>query len=161
MAGGAACDESGNRLVFRRAESLARMGRFAEQVDALADAILRNPSVVLQHAWIRALVDAGELDRASNEIETALDRSRWKSTWLLLRARVNGHRNNRAEKLSDAAAALTEIRSRFNPERPTPHLIAEMGNALALLGQNDEARACFDRARELGFPEALLVADFR
>ena len=139
------------------AECLARMGCFPEQVDALAKAVKRNPSVVLQRAWIRALVDAGEFGRASTEIESALAGSRWKSQWLLLRARINGQRGNVIAEKSDAMAALTEIRSRYNPERPAPYLVAEMGNALALLGQHEESRACIEQARRLGVPESLII----
>ena len=139
------------------AECLTHIGSASERVDALAAAMKRNPSVVLQRAWIHALVDAGDIDRASVEIETALARSRWQSTWLLLRARISRQRGNEAEERSDATKALAEIRSRIDLERPAPYLMAEMGNALALLGQREEARVCLERARTLGVPESLLV----
>jgi len=138
------------------AESAGRLSGPAAQVRALAEAVKRNPSIVLRRAWIRALIDAGELEPASREIENSLTETRWRSTWLLMRARIHEQRGELAKQRADATEALTEIRSRMNPDRPDPYLVAEAGNALALLGEQDEARAYLQQARGLGVPEALL-----
>ncbi|HEY5551139.1 MAG TPA: tetratricopeptide repeat protein [Opitutaceae bacterium] len=140
------------------AECLARLSRFTEQSDALAQAMTRNPSVVLRRTWIRALVDAGELDAASHEIERSSAEARWKSAWLLLSARVCALREDYAGQHAASSAALTEIRSRLNPERPDPQLILESALALAFLGRQEEALASMKQARELGVPEASFRA---
>ena len=116
------------------AECLARLGRHDDQVNALARAMTRNPSVVLRRSWIRALVDAGQTDLASNEIARGLAAARWKSSWLLLHARVQAQRGEPVEAGAAAAAALTEIRGRLNPARADPWLEAEAAEAQALLG---------------------------
>jgi tetratricopeptide (TPR) repeat protein len=117
------------------AESLAQLGHAAERTAALAQAMQRNPSIVLRRAWINALVDAGELEPAMREIEAGLGHARWKSSWLLLRARVHAERRDPVRQEADASAALTEILTRLNPNRPDPHLVAEAEAARALGAQ--------------------------
>lgn len=139
------------------ATCLGRLGRFADQASALAAAKTRNPSVVLHRAWVRALVDAGQLDEAQAEIERGLSHTRWQSTWLLLRARVHAKRGDVARQHADAALALAELESRMNPERPDTWLTTECGIALALSGNVEGARACEKQARDLGVPGADLL----
>jgi tetratricopeptide (TPR) repeat protein len=139
------------------ATCLGRLGRFSDQVLALAAAKSRNPSVVLHRAWVRALVDGGQLDAAETEIEKGLGQARWQSTWLLLRARVHGRRGDLARQQADAALALAELESRMNPERPDAWLTTECGLALALSGDVEGARICEKQARDLGVPGADLL----
>tara|TARA_R110001592_G_scaffold270770_3_gene537205 strand:+ start:241 stop:1137 length:897 start_codon:yes stop_codon:yes gene_type:complete len=141
------------------ADCLAHLDRYTERVSALAEATTRNPSVVLHRSWIRALVDAGALDDASREIELGLAGARWKSSWLLLRARVHAQRQERAQQESDAEAALAEIRQRWNPKQSDqdPILVADAGLAFALLGQDTVARELMDKARAQGVSESHLT----
>jgi tetratricopeptide (TPR) repeat protein len=139
------------------AECLGRMKRFTEQSEALAAARLRNPSVVLHRAWVRALVESGRLDEASREIEAGLANTRWRSTWLLLRARLHEKQGDTARQHDDALAALAELQGRINPERPDHWLLAECGIALALAGRESAAREYEKQARELGVPDADLL----
>lgn len=141
------------------ADCLARLDRYPERAAALAAAAARNPSVVLYRTWVRALVEAGALDEASREIERGLENAHWKSTWLLLRARVHAQRREGAEQEADAAAALEEIRSRWNRDHPDqdPYLIADASLAFALLGEHAEAREFLERARTEGVPDAHLL----
>lgn len=136
---------------------LGQLKRFDDQVDALARATSRNPSGVLHRAWIRALVDAGQLDTAMAEIEKGLGDARWQSTWLLLRARAYAAQGNWERQYADAALALAELRSRINPDRPEPWLVAECGIAQALSNDAEGARAYEKQARELGVPSADLL----
>jgi tetratricopeptide (TPR) repeat protein len=115
------------------ARCLAELGRTRERCEALTFAMTRNPSVVLRRAWIHALVEAGDLDLAWREIETALGDARWKSAWLLLRARIHAQRGDRPQQRSDASAALEEITIRLHPTRPDPQLLAEAEFARRLL----------------------------
>lgn len=139
------------------AASLGAQGLHEARVRALDAARKRNPSVVLHRAWVRALVDAGDLETASIEIERGLAAARWQSAWLLLRARVHGRRGDIARQQADAARALEELGARIHPDRPDGWLVAEYGIGLALQGDADGARACEKQARDLGVP----VADLR
>ena len=137
-------------------ESVRHLAGPSAEVRTLAEAVRRNPSIVLRRAWVRALVDAGELEPASREIARGLANTRWRGTWLLLRARIHEQRGDAANQQADASEALAEIRSRISPERPDPYLIAEAGTALALLGEADEAHAYRQRAEALGVSEILV-----
>jgi tetratricopeptide (TPR) repeat protein len=139
------------------AECLFRLSRYPEQVAALAAAKSRNPSVVLHRAWIHALVDAGLLDEASRQIERGLTESRWRSSWLLLRARLHERNHRTAEQQADAAAALSELKLRLNSSRPDLQLVADVGYALAILNRRDEALAQLAAARRLGASEVTVA----
>lgn len=140
------------------AECLARLGQYAARADALERAKAKNPSVVLHRAWILALVEADRFDVARPEIEAGLARANWKSTWLLLRARLHARQGNRAAQEADARAALEEINLRWSWEHPDrdPYLFAYAGLAFGLMGQADEAREHLAKARLLGVPEGRL-----
>jgi len=140
-----------------QAACLGELGQFDHQVEALANAMRRNPSGVLHRAWIRAMVDAGQLDAAMAEIEKGLSDARWQSTWLLLRARVYATRGDREHQYADAARALAELQGRINADRPEPWLVAECGIAQALSNNTEGARAYEKQARELGVPGADLL----
>lgn len=121
------------------ANVLKMLGRSKERVEALSDAIERNPSIAIRRVWIQALVETGEFETASIEIERGLSQSRWQSFWLLLRAQIHEQNQNFDEQRADAARALTEIKSRLNADNPDPYLLAEASKALALLGDNGGA----------------------
>ncbi len=124
------------------AQCLAQLERYDERVAALAIAKTRNPSVVLHRAWIRALVDAHQLEQARREIEQNLSASRWKSTWLLLRAQVHAREHAEAAQHQDAEAALAELQARWGPDPATRdrHLLRDGATALELLGRPDAAQ---------------------
>jgi len=136
---------------------LGQLGRYDDQAAALALARTRNPSVVLHRAWVRALVDGGQLDAARAEIETGLEKARWQSSWLLLRARVHAREGDTAHQHEDALAALVELEGRINPERPDPWLLTECAIALALAGEETKAREYETQARTLGASGADLL----
>jgi tetratricopeptide (TPR) repeat protein len=140
------------------AEALARLGRYSERADALGRAKERNPSVVLHRTWIWALVDGGRLEEAMPEIEQSLARAHWKSTWLLLRARVHALRGEHDARRADAQAALDEINVRWGWDHPDrdPYLFAYAGLACALLDDTAKAREHFETARKLGVPSSWL-----
>jgi tetratricopeptide (TPR) repeat protein len=136
---------------------LGQLGRYDDQADALALARTRNPSVVLHRAWVRALVDGGQLDAARAEIEAGLEKARWQSSWLLLRARVHAKTGNTGLQHEDALTALAELQGRINPERPDTWLVTECAIALALAGEEARAREYEKQARALGVPGADLL----
>ncbi len=124
------------------AECLAQLGRYDERVNALAAARNRNPSVVLHRAWVRALIDAHQLDAARTEIEARLQSTRWKSSWLLLRAQVHAREQDVAGQHRDARAALEELQRRWGPDPDTRdhHLLRDGALALELLGRPEAAQ---------------------
>jgi tetratricopeptide (TPR) repeat protein len=136
---------------------LGQLGRYDDQAAALALARSRNPSVVLHRAWVRAMVDGGQLDTARTEIETGLEKARWQSSWLLLRARVHAREGDTVHQHEDARTALAELQGRINPERPDTWLVTECAIALALAGDEAGTREYEKQARALGVPGADLL----
>ena len=139
------------------AECLARLTRHPERVEALARAMTRNPSIVLRRAWIRALVDAGEFEVAFREIDRGMTMARWKSSWLLLRARIHGENQRFEEQKVDAMAAWLELRNRVRSALSDPYLVKDAAWALGYLGECDQALAYVEKARLLGVPEMDLL----
>lgn len=102
---------------------------------ALEAAMERNPSIVLHRAWIKTLIDCGKTNEASLHIEKGLARSRWKSSWLLLRARLHLSQDQAEAAKQDAELVLREIEARWNPNVTNPLLIASQEQALAILAR--------------------------
>jgi tetratricopeptide (TPR) repeat protein len=121
--------------------------------ETLRAAIERNPSEVLKRAWYESLIRCGKLDEAERHIEAGLEDAKWKSGWLLLRARVRATQGREHEARQDVLAALAEIEARLRPDAPNPFLIAERAQALDLLGHSDEAREQAEIAQLTGVPD--------
>jgi hypothetical protein len=120
----------------------------------------RNPSEVLKRAWYESLIRCGRFAEARRQVDAHLHSARWKSTWLLLRARLYAAQGRRDEARQDALEALSEIDLRLLPDSPNPFLTADKAQALALLGRRDEARREADIASALGIP-AWKLAELR
>jgi tetratricopeptide (TPR) repeat protein len=135
-----------------QAQVLWRLNRSKSAERALRTAIERNPSEVLRRAWYEALIRCGRLDEAQRQIAAGLRKARWKSTWLLLRARLHAAKDHQSAARRDALAALQEIDQRLDPSSPNPFLVADKSVALALAGRTEEARAQAEIARNLGVP---------
>ncbi len=116
-----------------QSETLYQLQEYNQQVQALAEARERNPSVVLYRAWLEALVNSGRWEQAMAEVNRELSKARWKSSWLLLRARIHRVMERKEDQINDAKAALNEIQSRLHPDRPDPQLVREQNQALTLL----------------------------
>lgn len=127
------------------AECLFRLNRFEDRAAALQKAKERNPSVVLHRTWIQALVDAGQSETALPEIEKGLRHAGWKSSWLLLRARVYELQGRLAEQRADAERALAELARRLDTDNPDPILIQEAAKALTMLGRDNDAEKYLER----------------
>lgn len=120
-----------------QSETLYRLKEYNQQVQALAEARERNPSVVLYRTWLEALVNSGRWEQALEEVNRELAKARWKSSWLLLRARIYQAMERIDAQVNDAKAALEEIQLRLHPARPDPHLEKERDQALTLLYQKN------------------------
>ena len=130
--------------------SLKRLHRINDARHALEAAMKRNPSIVLRRAWIEMLIQCKEVEEASKQISSGLARSRQKSSWLLLRARLHLAQKNQQAAREDAHSALSEIARRQNPKSVNPFLAADRGLALTILGRDEEARVDIELARSLG-----------
>lgn len=132
------------------AHSLRKLDRIDEAIEALEKAQQRNPSVVLEREWLKLLIDSGHTEKAAPRISAGLERVRWKSSWLLLRARMRLMEGNSVSAEEDAQAALKEIDGRLNLKVVNPFLLADRATALAMLGRDEQAEICAKRAREFG-----------
>jgi tetratricopeptide (TPR) repeat protein len=135
-----------------KAQLLWKLQRHDATEEALRSATERNPSEALKRAWYEALIRCGRLDEAQQHIEAGLQKARWKSTWLLLRARLHAARGDSTRARDDALAALTEMDGRLQGNSPNPFLIADKAQALALLGHHAPAQRHAEIARSLGIP---------
>lgn len=139
------------------AQCLQRLGRLEERSEALANAKSRNSSAVLERLWLGALVDTGQFEEAGAVIQREMENTRWKSSWLLLKARLERNRGNDKDARAAASQALQEIRTRQNHDNPDPYLVAEAAQAHALLGNHATARDLRDQAHNLGVPDLWLT----
>jgi tetratricopeptide (TPR) repeat protein len=135
-------------LIRSRAQALA--GKREEAVRGLREGFERTGSFVLKIEWIEALIDAG-LDReALRAIQPELEASRWRSSWLIRRARARLGLAEKEAAGSDLKRAIEEINLRLKPDRPDLTLLADRGLARALLGQIEEARRDLLAAKSRG-----------
>ena len=130
--------------------SLKRLKRIDDALQALETAMQKNPSTVLRRAWIEMLIHGDKIHEAEKQISAGLARARWKSSWLLLRARLHLAQKNSEAAQQDARTALSEISRRQSPGSVNPFLAADRGLALLILGREEEAKADLELAHSLG-----------
>jgi len=123
-----------------RSENQRRLEKHQPRITDLKAGFDLHHSAVLKSHWIDSIIDAGKFKEALPLIESELVDRRWKSSWLIKRARTHLGLEQTTEANSDLHSALAEINSRLNPERPDPLLLADQGMAYALLGNKTEAR---------------------
>lgn len=114
------------------AATLRRLGRPAQARAALAAAVDRNPSEVIRRAWIESLIDGGDAERARELVQEGLARARWRSYWLVLRARLLADAGRYVAAGRDVDAAITELDNRLAGGAPNPLLRREREAAAAL-----------------------------
>lgn len=139
-----------------RGQLQRRLGRHGDAVRGFQEGFTRTGSFVLKNEWIESLIDAGCCRQALAEIESELVQSRWKSSWLLRRARARICLDDRPAATADLRAAIEEIDRRFNPRRPDLALLADRGLARALMGDTERARADCRQAKEAGAEDWVL-----
>jgi tetratricopeptide (TPR) repeat protein len=141
-------DDLDGYLMRSRVQS--RMGRHRDAVRDLRDGFEKTGSGVLEIAWIEALIDAGDCERALREIAPQLEACRWKSSWLLRRGRARLGLAMTDEAHADLRKAIREIDQRLNPDRPDIIMLAERGLAFFLLGDQALARQDYRFALSCG-----------
>jgi regulator of sirC expression with transglutaminase-like and TPR domain len=139
----------------------AHLLRKKERIAGLDEGIKSTGSGVLENERIDALIDDHQFEAALAKIEKELDESRWKSTWLIRRAKVRLGTEKKAEAKMDLEAAIAEIQTRINLNSPDPSLLADRGTARELLGNREGARKDYEDARDKGVTEEWLLERIR
>jgi tetratricopeptide (TPR) repeat protein len=134
-----------------RSEVQAQLKQFDARMAGLQEGFERNGSIVLEIEWIEAMIDAGKYQQALARINQHLDRLRWRSSWLLRRARVL--KATHSDFHPDAKAALAELNERINPTHPETMLLLDRATAHALLGDRSAASRDLAEAKKLGAAE--------
>jgi tetratricopeptide (TPR) repeat protein len=127
----------------------ARAGQWRECAGGLQQGFEATGSIVLEIEWIEALIDAGEFNQALKRIEPYAESGRWKSAWLIRRARAEIGRGDTAQAQANLEKARAELTARLTGARPEMSLLIERGLAEALLRNRRAAEADFKRALEL------------
>ena len=137
-------------LCLLRSEAQRRLGKEDDRVRDLAAAQVKLKSFVLRIAWIEALIDAGRSAEVLPEINQEIEACRYKSSWLIRRARVLLHDEKKAEAAADLTTALAELELRIRPENPDFTLICDRALIYALQGKTAEARKDLADAKTRG-----------
>jgi tetratricopeptide (TPR) repeat protein len=139
---------------IQRGQLQAKLGKWDACLSGLKKGYEETRSIVLEIEWIEALIDAGKPKEALAQIEPHLANARWKSSWLLRRARARKALHLEFEE--DLQFVLKELDQRANPRFPDMTLLADRGLACALLGKQEEARKNYEAAKLLGADEWVL-----
>ena len=101
----------------------------------------RTNSIVLRNNWIDTSLTAKQPAEVLPLIEKEISSSRFRSSWLIRRARARLIAENKEQAHQDLRDALTEIEVRLRPDQPDLTLIADRGLIHALLGNEEKAKA--------------------
>lgn len=136
-----------------RSENQRALGLKKQRVTDLATGLKHHPSAVLKSHWIDALIDAKNFNLALKEINQELTDRRWKSSYLIKRARALIGLKRKTEAVTDLETAIAEITPRINPARPDVLLLADQGIAYAMLGHKEKARATLQQLQTHHAPQ--------
>jgi len=137
------------------AEVLLDLQRPADASRVLKEAWKRSNSIVLRNNWIDTALIAGDTKEVLPVIEKELSSSRFRSSWLIRRARAALIHHDQKQADSDLRAALAELNPRIRPNRPDLTLIADRGLAHALLGQAQKANADLSLLKKSSLPPSF------
>ncbi len=133
-----------------------QLGLKKERVKGLEDGIRETGSGLLEADWIDALIEDGRTDLALEKIEAELKEARLRSTWLIRRAKVRLALKKVDEAKADLKEALAELNERLGRSASDPLLLADRGQAHELLGQKEEAKKDYEKARDKGVNDEWL-----
>jgi tetratricopeptide (TPR) repeat protein len=139
-----------------RSQIQCRLGRFNDAVEGLRRGFELTGSAVLEVECLDAMIDAGQFNEALQKVETGLSESRFRSSWLLRRARIRLGQGSIAGGHQDLAEAIVEMNRRLNPNHPESGLLSERGFAYALLGDVELARRDLQAAQHAGADAGML-----
>jgi tetratricopeptide (TPR) repeat protein len=154
----AAFRESSNNLEWclLRAQLQRRLGLFEQCLKDLETGFSQTGSAVLQEEIIDAQIDAGQHKVALQQIERELADTRWRSSWLIRRARARIGLGELTAGKRDLRAALKELDTRIVADAPEVSLVIDRGLAHALLNDRSAALMDMKSARALGGDWSML-----
>lgn len=132
-----------------RAQLQRRLGLFDDCLRDLGEGHAKTGSAVLHEETIDAMIDAGQYPAALKQIEPELADSRWRSSWLIRRARVRLALGQTKPAHRDLRAALSELNQRITPAAPDVSLLLDRALTHTLLGQKPLAAEDLALARTL------------
>ncbi len=143
-------------LLLFRAEAQRLLGKVQERIDGLKSAWERSHAIIMRNEWLNALIDSGRGAEALPFVQTELENSRFRSSWLIKRARIWLGADKREAAQEDLSAAIEELNTRLASSPPPYLLLCDRALAYSLLGKSTEARADVAQARQLGASEVQL-----
>ncbi|HXJ59732.1 MAG TPA: tetratricopeptide repeat protein [Verrucomicrobiae bacterium] len=139
-----------------RGQIQSRLGLFGQAAAGLREGYEQTGSAVLEVEYIEALIDGGFFTEASAQIEPLLNDCRWRSSWLIRRARCRLGQGETSAAHQDLLAAISELNQRLGAPHPSPELLADRSLAYALAGDMGLARRDLSHASQLGVEETSL-----
>ena len=118
---------------------LLKLRRPNKAASILKKSLTRTKSIVVRNNWIDAALTAGQAKAVLPIIREELSSSRFRSSWLIRRARASLILKKKDAAQADLRKALVEIAPRINSERPDFTLIADRGLIHALMGTKTRA----------------------
>lgn len=143
---------------LRRAQVQRTLGHLKQCTEGLREGYHKTFSIVLYSQWVDALLDTKQYAKALAESELQLPNLRFRSTWLLRRARALRGQEKAKEADADLREALAELNQRIVPGAPYPDfsLLAERAHVKFLLGDTKSAKVDYDEARQGGADQWML-----
>jgi len=130
---------------------LLKLQRPNEAATILKKSLNRTKSIVVRNNWIDAALTAGQTKAVLPIIENELSSSRFRSSWLIRRARASLILKRKEAAQTDLREALVEIAPRINPKRPDFTLIADRGLIHALMGNKTQAKNDLEILEKSGY----------
>jgi tetratricopeptide (TPR) repeat protein len=138
-----------------RSDVQRRLKMHQERIAGLEDGIRETGAGILEIERIEAQMDAGQWAAALKMIETELDDSRIKSSWLIRRARAFIGLGKRTEADADLKAAMEEISARIDLKNPDAPLLLDKALIYELLGEKKDALRAYEEARDKGAADGV------
>ncbi len=143
-----------NTIDLLHAEVLLDLDRPSDAAAILKQSWKRTKSIVLRNNWIDLALTAGQTAEVLPLINEELSSSRFRSSWLIRRARASLILKKPEATRADLDAALQEITPRIHPDRPDLTLIADRGLVHALMGNPDLAKRDLKQLKESKLPSS-------
>jgi tetratricopeptide (TPR) repeat protein len=118
----------------------SRAGKWSDCAAGLQEGFEATGSIVLEIEWIEALIDAGQFDEALKRIEPYAEGGRWKSTWLIRRARAQIGRGDTSQAHANLEQARAELTARLTSGKFDISLLIDRAFIHALLGNSAAAK---------------------
>ena len=133
--------------ILLKSHLLWRLGQLDDRIAFLSLAKKSNPSIVLENAWVDAMIEAGRVEKIEPKIAKEIADTRFKSSWLIRAALCKPKHNVEAQ--ANAKLAIAEIEKRFNDKRPDVTLIMDLARAYLICGEGEKAKQFLKRAKSL------------